>query len=106
MGRRFFKRFEERIECLICKHMRLVDYVHLCVQFKRHERSLVHQHAHVVNAGVGCGVHFDNVEGGAFAHRAGSTLAAGAAIDGGKTVYGAREYFGRARFTRSASSAE
>ena len=78
--RRLFERFQQRIEGVTRQHMHFVDDVDLVA---RRHRGIAHRLdnlAHIVDAGVRRGVHFDDVDMAPFGDRA-ARLAHPARID-------------------------
>jgi hypothetical protein len=61
MLRRLFQRLQQRIEGLLGQHVHFVDDVDLVAGVKRPVAHLLDDLAHVVDAGLGGGVHLDDV---------------------------------------------
>ena len=60
--RRFFKRFQQRIERVLGQHVHFVDQVHLEPPAGGCELNVVQQIAGIVDLGLGCSVHLDQVD--------------------------------------------
>ena len=67
--RRLFQRFQKRIECRRREHVDFVDDVDLVARTGRRIAHTVVDLAHIVDAGVGCRVHFQHVHVPAFHDR-------------------------------------
>ena len=82
--------------------MHLVDDIHAPAYRCRRKNRLVTQHAHIVNAVVGCRIQLDNIENGAvFNAAAGRTFVAGVAVYRMLAVYRLGENAGACRFSRA-----
>ena len=62
MRRRFFQRLEQRVEGALREHVHFVDDVDLVARLNGRIAHAVDDLAHVVDAGVGGGVHLDHVD--------------------------------------------
>ena len=60
--RRFFKRFQESIECRGGEHVHLVDYKHPVASVGRRHLHLVGQRPYIIHTIIGRGIKLDDVE--------------------------------------------
>ena len=92
VGRRLLQRFQQGVKGVGGKRVRLVDYVYLVLQLKRHEPRLFDYVAHIVHAGVAGSVQLDYIRALPGAYFAGAAAAAGLAIYGRIAVHRPCEY--------------
>ena len=92
VGRRLLQRFQQGVKGVGGKRVRLVDYVYLVLQLKRHEPRLFDYVAHIVHAGVAGSVQLDYIRALPGAYFAGAAAAAGLAIYGRFAVHRPCEY--------------
>ena len=105
--RRFFERFEQRVESAARKHVRLVDYIHFVFSDDRHVLDFFANVARVVDAVVGRRVQLDYVD--VLGRRQSFTrlaLAARTAVYGVQAVDRTREYARARRFAYAAAARE
>ena len=107
MRGRFFQCFQQRVEGGPGNHMRFINDKDPLFQFKRGILRFFYQTPDVVNAVVGCSVHFNDIRTFLFSGPdAGSADSAGFAVIRAFTVEGTREDFSGTGFAGSAGSAE
>ena len=105
--RRFFQRFEQRVEGADRQHMHLVNDIHAVFQLRGGVNDLVADIADVIHAVVGGGVHLQHVGGGAAVYgAAGGALAAGTGGCRVLTVDRLCQYLGAGCLACSARAAE
>ena len=92
VGRRLLQRFQQGVEGVGSKCVRLVDYVYLVLQLKRHEPRLFDYVAHIVHAGVAGSVQLDYIRALPGAYAAGTAAAARLAVYGLFAVHRPCEY--------------
>ena len=61
MPGRFLQGLQQRIECVFRQHMHFVDDVNFVARGYGRIAHRFNNLTHIVNTGVACGVHFDNV---------------------------------------------
>ncbi len=66
MFRRFFKRLQESVERLVRQHVHLVNEVHLVAATRGRILDVIRQLTHIINAGPGRGVDFNQIHKPAF----------------------------------------
>ena len=106
VGRRLLQRFQQGVKGVGGKRVRLVDYVYLVLQLKRHEPRLFDYVAHIVHAGVAGSVQLDYIRALPGAYFAGAAAAAGLAIHGRFAVHRPCEYARGACLTGSPGARE